>query len=52
MYSIDLHKMEQWKPLVELNSKELEWFDSDSESDGSEDDDEDMEDSESDDESD
>lgn len=52
MYCIDLHKMDQWKPIVELNAKELEWFDSDSESEGSEDGDEDMEDSGSDEESD
>lgn len=41
--------MDQWKPLVELNAKELEWFDSDSESEDSDDDgEEDMDDSESD----
>ncbi|OQR75247.1 kelch domain-containing protein 4-like [Tropilaelaps mercedesae] len=33
MYSIDLHKMDEWKTLVELNKQELEWFESDSEDD-------------------
>ncbi|XP_022661959.1 kelch domain-containing protein 4-like isoform X2 [Varroa destructor] len=31
MYAIDIYKMDDWKKIIELNEKELEWFDSDSE---------------------
>lgn len=43
MYSLDLHKLDQWDVLVPLDSKTQEWLGSDSESDEEEDEEEDME---------
>merc|ERR1740137_448400 len=40
-YSLDLNKLEEWQTIIPLNPKDLEWFDSDSESDDDEMDDDD-----------
>ncbi|XP_053934854.1 kelch domain-containing protein 4 isoform X4 [Cuculus canorus] len=42
LYSIDLHKMEEWKVLAEMDPKAQEWLE-ESESDEEDDDDDDME---------